>query len=215
MFTEKMLGVCGIPRGILDDVERPTAAQRAEEHVGNRVADMLVDMANISRPETDPPPFETFRQQHRSGEGRYESEPSKAEYKIVCLDFTKIKVKLMKKLGWNTDYANQAEVWYKRFLILMVRHPGQSVVPTPAIDEMWHAHILDTQRYAKDCKEIFGKFIHHCPSYGDGDELEKTADITTELFQKAFGESPIRGGNICQGANPCCSRCRRKCCGNA
>lgn len=47
------------------------------------------------------------------------------------------------------------------------KHPGQWLVPSPDVDEIWHAHILHTREYARDCEDVFGPggFLHHSPSY--------------------------------------------------
>ena len=52
---------------------------------------------------------------------------------------------------------------YKRFLNLKIKYPNLNLVPTDDIDMIWHAHILDTEQYAKDCANLFGTFLHHNP----------------------------------------------------
>lgn len=37
---------------------------------------------------------------------------------------------------------------------------------TLAIDILWHYHILDTERYERDCNAIYGKMLHHYPYFG-------------------------------------------------
>ncbi len=42
-----------------------------------------------------------------------------------------------------------------------VWYPGEPVVPSTGIDQAWHAHILDTRKYARDCQgrsEITGGY---------------------------------------------------------
>ncbi len=73
------------------------------------------------------------------------------------------------------------------------------------MDEVWHAHILDTRRYAADCDCVFGEFIHHYPYFGLGDKhgdrrqlvakYQRTKVRYIALFQEAppksvWGESP-------------------------
>jgi hypothetical protein len=50
------------------------------------------------------------------------------------------------------------------FLYLMYLYPEQPIIPTREIDIVWHFHILDTRKYAFDCKILFGYFLHHRPS---------------------------------------------------
>lgn len=32
------------------------------------------------------------------------------------------------------------------------------------VDDIWHAHILHTRKYAEDCGSYFGYFLHHTPT---------------------------------------------------
>jgi hypothetical protein len=51
---------------------------------------------------------------------------------------------------------------YLDFLSAAARSRG-AVFPSPAVDEIWHRHILHTQSYGRDCERWFGTFIHHQP----------------------------------------------------
>ena len=37
-------------------------------------------------------------------------------------------------------------------------------MPSQAVDEAWHALILDTRRYQLYCERAFGRFLHHVPA---------------------------------------------------
>ncbi len=52
---------------------------------------------------------------------------------------------------------------YCHFLCLLDLYPDRELVPTPTLDQVWHVHILDTQRYRRDCLALFGRFIDHQP----------------------------------------------------
>jgi hypothetical protein len=116
---------------------------------------------------------------------------------IEQLDLGPIKVKLMDKgegEGWSVEQVNILEKWYKRFLFLNIKYPSASIVPNKEIDTFWHNHILDTQKYADDCQEIFGKFFHHFPYFGmrgeeDAKNLRESFTKTESLFLTEFGES--------------------------
>ena len=125
------------------------------------------------------------------------------------LDLSMIKLKLThpeEGVGWNAEQADEAEVWYKQFLKLHVLHPGKSIVPTGMIDTMWHQHILDTRKYAADCQQIFGKFMHHYPYFGlngedDARDLENAFEETREIFIAEFG--------VCPTQATACKKCRQ------
>ena len=93
---------------------------------------------------------------------------------------------------WPRNDAQLAIQLYKRFLWLMVRYgKDQMIVPTKEIDEVWHNHILYTQRYFEDCQAIAGHYIHHLPSdFSDQDRavLSENFATTRALYFKEFHE---------------------------
>ena len=68
--------------------------------------------------------------------------------------------------------------------------------PPPDVDEIWHAHILNTRRYAEDCSRLFGTFHHHYPYFGidgkdsamDMDEIMESFGPVAKIYQEEFGE---------------------------
>ena len=89
--------------------------------------------------------------------------------------------------------ADEVERWYRRFLFLNFKHRDRSIVPTKTIDQFWHQHILDTQKYAADCEKIFGFFLHHFPYFGvrgedDAVQLRDAFLETRQIFRSEFGE---------------------------
>ncbi|HEX5686088.1 MAG TPA: hypothetical protein VFY73_18840 [Ideonella sp.] len=114
--------------------------------------------------------------------------------RIAALDLAPIKFKITSKedgYGWTAEHVDRIELGYKRFLALLAMHPGQQLAPTRDIDKFWHAHILDTRKYAADCELIFGGFLHHNPYLGmrgDEDRLDQAAQALHGLFESDFGE---------------------------
>jgi hypothetical protein len=99
--------------------------------------------------------------------------------------------------GWSKEMTEDAEREYKRFLTLIKIYPDTVFVPNKLMDEMWHRHILDTAAYEKDCKEVFGCFLHHYPYYGlngpeDKSNLDKDFLKTKVLYALQFGEEMDR-----------------------
>lgn len=129
--------------------------------------------------------------------------------KIDELDLTMVKMKLclpVEKEGksWTQEEAETTELWYKRFLKLHLLYPTKSIVPTKMIDEMWHAHLLDTRAYIADSHAIFGEYLHHFPYFGlrgedDAKDLLDSFAETCVLFVEHFGESPMSGSSMCNG----------------
>lgn len=141
---------------------------------------------------------------------------------IDNLDLSMVKMKLCLPVekegkGWTLSQADIAELWYKRFLKLCLLR-SEDVVPTKMIDEVWHAHILDTRAYHADCRRIFGRYLHHFPYFGlrsklDQRNLKKAFEATASLFEEYFGESPILTFQSFHDGGRVASKCGQKGCG--
>jgi len=116
---------------------------------------------------------------------------------IMALDLDPIKVKLMHVRsgeGWSLEKANAVEKEYRRFLYLMKTCPGEATVPLEDVDTFWHYHILDTMKYARDCEQVFGYFLHHYPYVGLGGEDDEqfrldSGERMRTLYEASFGEA--------------------------
>jgi len=86
---------------------------------------------------------------------------------------------------------------YERFLYLWAKYgqdeQGVCVLPTMALDLVWHAHQIHPLAYEQDCKRLVGLVVPHEP-WPDRDTqshlLEKCQSRTCELWEKEFGLSP-------------------------
>ena len=116
---------------------------------------------------------------------------------VMQLDLEPIKTKLMhveSGEGWSLDKANAVEKEYRRFLCLMTMYPDESIAPRVDVDTFWHYHILDTMKYAADCEQAFGYFVHHYPYVGlrGGDDEQVRIDSgerMQSLYEATFGEA--------------------------
>lgn len=124
--------------------------------------------------------------------------PAEALAQASVVDFRMIRMKLAdphEGKGWSDGQLNLAVREYQRFLALHLMHPEMAVVPCSLVDEVWHAHILDTQAYGADCERVFGFFLHHFPYFGmrgdeDAADLMDAYDLTIERYEAAFGTPP-------------------------
>ena len=135
---------------------------------------------------------------------------------IEALDLDPIKLKLMDSEegpGWTRAYADRVELAYRRFLILLARFPQETIAPTKDVDRFWHAHILDTMKYAEDCERAFGHFLHHFPYFGmrgeqDAADLAAAAARTHAIYEREFGEPmPSLGSSWCMAAQEASAWC--------
>lgn len=126
---------------------------------------------------------------------------SNKEFEVIAaLDLNPIKVKLMHKEsgeGWSLEKANATEIEYRRFLYLMKAFPNEETAPLVDVDTFWHYHILDTMKYARDCEQAFGYFLHHYPYIGlrgedDVAVQEQAGERMRELYESTFGESYLQ-----------------------
>lgn len=126
---------------------------------------------------------------------------------IEILNFERLKYKLLKSeddFSWTSELCDLGEREYKRFLTLIKENPGIEIVPTKLMDKFWHQHILDTIAYEKDCKSVFGFFLHHFPYFGifgenDKINLNNTFEMTKKLYFDYFGvEMELPEASRCQ-----------------
>lgn len=75
---------------------------------------------------------------------------------------------------------------YGRFLGLMKWHPGTMLVPTLAIDLLWHTHQMFPTRYAKETIALAGRFINHDDNMEE-DKLSKDLAQTEAMWEQAYG----------------------------
>lgn len=124
-------------------------------------------------------------------------------YKFADKYIAKRSLDLQNNQGWwwnlwndaDEEAANEAEEAipkieseYRQFLYLLAINPGKCVVPwNQDLDDYWHAHILDTGKYAADCEKLFGRFVHHNPNLPKGtDEHSAAFNETKEMYKEAF-----------------------------
>ena len=115
--------------------------------------------------------------------------------------------------GWTLDFACRVSQEYRRFLVLCLENPDDPVVPSSLVDDFWHLHILDTQKYAEDCDHCFGEMLHHFPYFGmrgdaDAANLRKAWLKTLALYQSTFGEAAP--AKLWPHSNRC-PNCGRRC----
>jgi hypothetical protein len=126
--------------------------------------------------------------------------------RVSQLDFTMLKKKLIDERGWTPEFCEDVESLYRQFLALNARYPDEKVCPTGPIDTFWHAHILDTRAYTRDCELVFGGYLHHFPYFGmrgpdDEAALQEAFRKSVEKFIIHFGVDPTAGDIQARGCS--------------
>lgn len=113
--------------------------------------------------------------------------------KIERLDLKLVTKEAAKNYGWSEEQTETAELWYRRYLYLSAKFNEPLAALHKDADRLWHQHIIDCVKYARDCNQIFGYFLVHTPVY-DGanqDPAEaKAVERTREIYEAEFGPLP-------------------------
>jgi hypothetical protein len=110
---------------------------------------------------------------------------------IYSIDFSMVIDKMVEHNGWFRDDALETCEFYRNYLFLIKKYDNMSLPPSEDIDEMWHNHILDTNKYIEDCKNIFGTYLHHYPYFGidkktNLNDLDNAFKNTQDLHYQEF-----------------------------
>ena len=97
------------------------------------------------------------------------ADPVAMRRRLDAIDFT--------PLQQETGASEAVLEDFKRFLALKAANKdlyAALLSPSPRVDELWHALILDTLAYKEACERMLcGGFIHHNPR-GGNDAAERT-----------------------------------------
>jgi hypothetical protein len=73
-----------------------------------------------------------------------------------------------KQYGWESSFAKMmVDEFFDKFMKIkcIAYDPDAELVsPSGLIDQVWHASLLFTKKYANFCEEKIGFFVHHDPN---------------------------------------------------
>ena len=84
---------------------------------------------------------------------------------------------------------------YEQFLQLKIAAGDWDATlysPSPAVDNVWHEHILDTRRYAADCLAMCGHMIQHNPDGAQDADYETRKRQTANDLRRVFNVDPTQ-----------------------
>lgn len=73
------------------------------------------------------------------------------------------------RTAYETHEAASAVLSEYVAFLSRVKHSPTPLVPTLAVDWLWHTHMLHPRRYANECMRMAGSFVDHDDDVGDGD----------------------------------------------
>lgn len=82
-----------------------------------------------------------------------------------------------------------------RFLDLCAS-AGQSLTPSPTVDDAWHELVLCTRLYAEFCHEHFGRFIHHDPGGSEDDNRRQFRETLRRYALRFDAPDPEYWGSL-------------------
>jgi hypothetical protein len=93
---------------------------------------------------------------------------------------------LVEKVGnaknWGAPDKQKAHDWYNHFLEANWNQAGSEInVLNDKADDLWHEHILNTQRYTNYCLACFGYYLDHFP-----DVRRKPTKAELDAVQPAY-----------------------------
>ncbi|HVX15525.1 MAG TPA: TIGR04222 domain-containing membrane protein [Pirellulales bacterium] len=100
--------------------------------------------------------------------------------------------RLARENGWTRTHAERVIDEYKRFAFLAVA-AGRCVCPSSDVDEAWHLHLTYTRSYWGNFCPLLGKPLHHEPTKGGPEELQKHVSMyqqTLSSYRRLFDEEP-------------------------
>jgi hypothetical protein len=112
---------------------------------------------------------------------------------IDALDLERVENKAMELYRWRRARAKSAATWYRNFLYLCHKEGAPLAAIGKDSDDFWHLHILDTRKYAADCRAVFGKFLNHQPLYGEPTANQREVfERSKTLYRHEYGKLPPR-----------------------
>jgi hypothetical protein len=98
--------------------------------------------------------------------------------KIEKLDLRDVLALVRKNEKWSSAEVKYAHVWYKRHLAMCAKYKAMPGIEKQA-DVVWHYHMLNPVRYAKDCKAVFGRLLDHKPD-------RKALPVAKKRYEKEY-----------------------------
>ena len=113
---------------------------------------------------------------------------------IETLKLDDVLSRVVEERRWTERQAKEALIWYRNFLWLAYKHRSSRILAiNEDSDHLWHAHIMFTKRYSRDCERIFGRFLDHTPTSRElTKDNRKLFDLALRWYEEEFDMAPPR-----------------------
>lgn len=112
---------------------------------------------------------------------------------VLSYENNDVVARIARDLDISLEKGGELFMEVKRFLWLASQKSEEKngLIPTPIIDEAWHAFVLFTEDYAEFCEKFFGRFLHHVPHRVGEAQLDQTAlHQSIDAMHECFGGKP-------------------------
>lgn len=117
--------------------------------------------------------------------------------------------RLRRERGWSSGECERARIEFLQFMLLQ-HVTNDPISPSSRGDEVWHAFLLFTERYAAWCFRHFGRFVHHRPFSEDPNQRRREIDgarqsaaLRAEVFEDTFNDNADCDSPSCHQCHGC------------
>jgi hypothetical protein len=86
------------------------------------------------------------------------------------------------------DFTTREKYIYEYIVFMHLKQTNRVpgfIGPSSLVDDVWHAHIIDTKNYRLFCNTYFGEFMDHDPNVNHG-QLERAVEM---LIKKGYPDA--------------------------
>ena len=114
-------------------------------------------------------------------------------------DISFVEDRLARDGGCHSTSIADAVLGFKRYMALAALGFRGLPVPSPEVDDVWHAFLLFTREYSAFCRDAVGFFVHHTPTTREEPQDSLRA---SQVYERVFG-AQLREVGHCNACTSC------------
>ena len=107
--------------------------------------------------------------------------------RVASLDLSRVEARLRQEKTLPPETVAAAVDEYRKFLALAAVERKPLGMLSTWVDEVWHAHLLFTRQYARDCAAVIGHFLHHTPALPEAPVASEDERRFRRAYRERFG----------------------------